>query len=45
LEHFQRDGWRERVSHPDDIEAFADARRGGLARSGWPPTNRECVAT
>ena len=33
LEDFQRDGWRERVYHPDDIEAFADARREGLARS------------
>jgi formate hydrogenlyase transcriptional activator len=33
LEDFQRDGWRERVYHPDDIEAFADARRAGLARS------------
>ena len=33
LEDFQRDGWRERVYHPDDIEAFADARRKGLARS------------
>jgi formate hydrogenlyase transcriptional activator len=32
LEDFQRDGWRERVYHPDDIEAFADARRRGLAR-------------
>jgi formate hydrogenlyase transcriptional activator len=32
LEDFQRDGWRERVYHPDDIEAFADARREGLAR-------------
>jgi formate hydrogenlyase transcriptional activator len=32
LEDFQRDGWRERVYHPDDIEAFADARRAGLAR-------------
>jgi formate hydrogenlyase transcriptional activator len=31
LEDFQRDGWRERVYHPDDIEAFADARREGLA--------------
>ena len=33
LEDFQRDGWRERVYHPDDIEAFAEARRKGLARS------------
>ena len=33
LEDFQRDGWRERVYHPEDIEAFADARREGLARS------------
>ena len=33
LEDFQRDGWRERIYHPDDIEAFADARRAGLARS------------
>jgi formate hydrogenlyase transcriptional activator len=33
LEDFQRDGWRERVYHPDDIEAFADARREGLAHS------------
>ena len=33
LEDFQRDGWRERIYHPDDIEAFADARREGLARS------------
>jgi formate hydrogenlyase transcriptional activator len=33
LEDFQRDGWRERVYHPDDIDAFADARREGLARS------------
>jgi formate hydrogenlyase transcriptional activator len=33
LEDFQRDGWRERVYHPDDIEAFAEARRGGLAGS------------
>lgn len=33
LEDFQRDGWRERVYHPDDIEGFADARRAGLARS------------
>jgi formate hydrogenlyase transcriptional activator len=32
LEDFQRDGWRERVYHPDDIEAFADVRREGLAR-------------
>jgi len=32
LEDFQREGWRERVYHPDDIEAFADARRAGLAR-------------
>jgi formate hydrogenlyase transcriptional activator len=32
LEDFQRDGWRERVYHPDDIDAFADARREGLAR-------------
>ena len=32
LEDFQRDGWRERIYHPDDIEAFADARREGLAR-------------
>ena len=29
LEDFQRDGWRERVYHPDDIETFADARRRG----------------
>jgi len=33
LEDFQRDGWRERVYHPEDSEAFADARREGLARS------------
>jgi formate hydrogenlyase transcriptional activator len=33
LEDFQRNGWRERVYHPEDIEAFADARREGLARS------------
>jgi formate hydrogenlyase transcriptional activator len=33
LEDFQRDGWRERVYHPDDIDAFAEARRKGLARS------------
>jgi len=33
LEDFQREGWRERVYHLDDIEAFADARREGLARS------------
>jgi len=33
LEDFQRDGWRERIYHADDIEAFADARREGLARS------------
>ena len=33
LEDFQRDGWRERIYHPDDIEAFADARREGLART------------
>ncbi len=33
MEDFQRDGWRERVYHPDDIEAFADARRAGLAHS------------
>jgi PAS domain-containing protein len=33
LEDFQRDGWRERVYHPDDFEGFADARREGLARS------------
>jgi formate hydrogenlyase transcriptional activator len=32
LEDFQHDGWRERVYHPDDIAAFADARREGLAR-------------
>jgi formate hydrogenlyase transcriptional activator len=32
LEDFQRDGWRERVYHTDDIAAFADARRAGLAR-------------
>ena len=32
LEDFQRDGWRERIYHPDDIEAFAAARREGLAR-------------
>ena len=33
LEDFQRDGWRERIYYPDDIENFADARREGLARS------------
>jgi len=33
LEDFQRDGWRERIYHPDDIEAFADARREGLAHN------------
>ena len=33
LEDFQRDGWRERVYHPEDIEAFADVRREGLARN------------
>jgi len=33
LEDFQRNGWRERVYHPDDIEAFADARREGLAHN------------
>jgi formate hydrogenlyase transcriptional activator len=32
LEDFQHDVWRERVYHPDDIAAFADARREGLAR-------------
>ena len=36
LEDFQRDGWRERIYHPEDIEAFADARREGLARSAPP---------
>ena len=33
LEDFQRNGWRERVYHPEDIEPFADARREGLARN------------
>jgi len=33
LEDFQRNGWRERIYHPEDIEAFADARREGLARN------------
>jgi len=33
LEDFQCNGWRERVYHPEDIEAFADARREGLARN------------
>ena len=31
LADFQRDGWRERIYHPDDIEDFAEARRAGLA--------------